>query len=84
MIDLISFFPNYDQGTFKSHSGTHGSLLDHVEQELTKNSNSYMVSRLTNVATPLLFMIFDLLLYLELDFFIQILLYVVQHASISA
>ena len=30
-IKTSNHFPNFDQSTFKSHSGSHGGLLNHVE-----------------------------------------------------
>ena len=71
-------FSNLEQRTFKSLSGTHRGLLNHVKKELLKNSNSFIVSRLTNVATPSplhdLWHI-DIHSFVE---FLQILFYVVQ------
>ena len=46
-------------------------------KELIKNSNSFMVSRLTTMAAPLIFMIFGTLISLTL-------FYAVQHVSMSA
>ena len=47
--------------------GGGGGVLNHAEKEFIKNSNSFMVSKLTNVAAPLLFMIFDILISIALS-----------------
>ena len=49
---------------FKSEPGTHGGLPNQVEKELI---NSFMISRLENVAALLLFMIFDILISVVRD-----------------
>ena len=37
-------------------------MLNHVKKEIWKKSNSFIVSKLTNVAATFLFMIFDILI----------------------
>ena len=58
--DLIFYYYNFDPITFKSLSDTHGGLLNHVQKEILKYSNSFMVSVLSSLVAPLPFMIFDI------------------------
>ena len=81
---FCSDFLNFCRRTFKSHSGTHGGLLNHVKKKFFHYSNSFIASSPTNMAAPLLFMIFDIFIYLALSNFYKSFIYVVQHTCLSA
>ena len=49
---FLYHFSNFDERTFKSQSDTHRGLLNHVIKGFSKNSNSFIASKLTNVADP--------------------------------